>query len=345
MVTKRNKKIKDEQQQLPMATRPSGRDKHAVSLDVLKQLRVRRRYDAKNDVTLFRGDCASLLKTLRDAGEKAKLVVTSPPYNIGKDYERHSKKSTKQYVADQTKIIELCSQILDERGSLCWQVGNHVVDGYIQPLDILLYDAFVNAGFVLRNRIIWHFEHGLNTDRRLSGRYETIMWFTRKVDDYAFDVDPIRVPQKYPAKKAHRGPRKGEYLSNPLGKNPGDVWIFPNVKHNHPEKIGTHPCQFPFELVERLVLALTEPGDLVVDPFMGSGTTAVGAAFFGRRFAGADLVEDYVLDAEDRMRRLMSGTLRVRRMNTPVYEPRGKLTIPPWEQEPPSLLEAPDVSI
>jgi adenine-specific DNA-methyltransferase len=139
------------------------------------------------------------------------------------------------------------------------------------------------------------------------------------------------VEQKYPAKKAYRGPRKGEYLSNPEGKNPGDVWIFPNVKQNHPEKTADHPCQFPFELVERIVLALTDPGDLVVDPFMGVGTTALGAAFFGRRFAGAEIYRKYVKRAELGLAALKRGELRVRRMNTPIYEPRGKLTIPPWK--------------
>jgi len=305
----------------------------AISFDgppALKALRIRRRFSQNNDVTLYTGDCRKLLQTMYDHGVKAKLVLTSPPYNIGKDYERHNKRSTAQYLEDQAAIIKLCANILDERGSLCWQVGNLVVDGYIEPLDILLYQKFIDAGFVLRNRVVWHFEHGLNREHSLSGRHEMLMWFTRRAVDYTFNLDEIRVPQKYPAKKAYRGPRKGEYLSNPRGKNPGDVWIFPNVKQNHPEKIGGHPCQFPFELVERIVLGLTNPGDLVVDPFMGVGTTAIGAAFFGRRFAGADIFRKYVDVAESRLAALQRGSLRVRRMNTPIHEPRGKLTISPW---------------
>jgi adenine-specific DNA-methyltransferase len=298
----------------------------------LKSLRIRRRFSPANDVTLYPGDCKSLLRTLDRAGATANLVLTSPPYNIGKDYERQRKLSTEQYIADQREVIQLCARILDKNGSLCWQVGNHIVDRHIEPLDILLYSAFIDAGFVLRNRIVWHFEHGLNRDRSLSGRYETLLWFTRKGSEYTFNLDPIRVPQKYPAKKAYRGPRKGEYLSNPKGKNPGDVWIFPNVKQNHPEKLGCHPCQFPFELVERVVLALTNPGDLVVDPYMGVGTTAVGATFFGRRFIGAEICREYIDIAAARLISLQHGTLRVRRMNTPIYEPRGKLTIPPWPE-------------
>jgi adenine-specific DNA-methyltransferase len=314
------------------------------SLEKLKQLRVRRRFTVENDVTFFRGDCAKLLKNICESGAKAKLVLTSPPYNIGKAYERHNRKSTAQYVADQSAVIQMCSRVLDERGSLCWQVGTHVVDGYIEPLDILLYPAFIQAGFVLRNRIVWHFEHGLNPERRLSGRYETLLWFTKQNTRYTFNLDPIRAPQKYPAKKAYHGPRKGEYLSNPLGKNPGDVWIFPNVKQNHVEKVD-HPCQFPFELVERAILAFTDPGDLVVDPFMGTGTTALGSAFFGRKFAGAEMQPSYADLAERRFKQLQRGELRVRRMYTPVHEPKGKLTIPPWEQGSPSLLDADPDSI
>jgi len=336
------KKKKLAQPPAPVVVHEAYKDR--VNLEKLRALRVRRRYSPENDVTLYPGDCRVLLKKLQLVGAKAKLVLTSPPYNIGKVYERHSRTSVAQYVKDQSEIIQHCADILDKNGSICWQVGNHVVDGYIQPLDILLYQSFIDAGFVLRNRVIWHSEHGKNRVHSLSGRYETLLWFTRKGADYTFNLDPIRVPQKYPGKKAYRGPRKGEYLSNPKGKNPGDVWIFPNVKQNHPEKTSEHPCQFPFELVERVVLALTNPKDLVIDPFMGVGTTALGAAFFGRRFAGAEIVRTYLEKAEARLEDLKSGVLRVRRMNTPVHEPSGKLTIPPWEQDPSVLLATPDRS-
>ena len=107
---------------------------------------------------------------------------------------------------------------------------------------------------------------------------------------------------------------------NPLGKNPGDVWIFPNVKNNHVEKT-VHPCQFPVELVERLVLALTEPGDAVFDPYMGVGSTVVAAAKHGRAGYGCDIVREYVDIARQRLRDLDAGTLRTRPMDRPVYDP------------------------
>ncbi len=196
------------------------------------------------------------------------LIVTSPPYNIGKSYEK--RRSLDAYVNQQAQVISECVRLMSPSGSLCWQVGNHVQDGEIFPLDMVLYPVFRDHGLHLRNRIVWHFEHGLHCSNRLSGRYETILWFT-KSDDYVFNLDPIRVPSKYPGKKYFKGPKTGQLSCNPLGKNPGDVWIIPNVKNNHVEKT-IHPCQFPVELIERLVLSLTNPGQSVFDPYMGVGT-------------------------------------------------------------------------
>jgi adenine-specific DNA-methyltransferase len=245
------------------------------------------------------------------------LVVTSPPYNIGKRYEQKS--PLKAYVQDQVKVIAECARLLHPRGSICWQVGNHVDNGEIVPLDTVLYPVFKAHGLKLRNRIIWHFEHGLHCSKRLSGRYETILWFT-KGDDYIFNLDPIRVPSKYPGKKYFKGPKVGQLSCNPLGKNPGDVWIFPNVKNNHVEKT-IHPCQFPVELVERLVLSLTDPGHAVFDPYMGVGSSVVAAVKHGRVGYGCDTVPEYVDVAWERLNALRAGTLRTRPMKRPVYDP------------------------
>jgi adenine-specific DNA-methyltransferase len=179
---------------------------------------------------------------------------------------------------------------------------------------------------------VWHFEHGLHCSKRFSGRYETILWFT-KGNDYLFNLDPVRVPQKYPGKKQYKGPNVGKYSCNPLGKNPSDVWIIPNVKHNHIEKT-VHPCQFPVELVERLILSLTEEGDLVIDPYMGVGSTAVAAVRQGRRAAGAEIVPEYLGIARERVVKAANGQLRTRPMHRPVYQPSRagrSLTTPPPE--------------
>jgi adenine-specific DNA-methyltransferase len=245
------------------------------------------------------------------------LIVTSPPYNIGKRYERRSPLDA--YIKAQAQVISECVRLLNDRGSLCWQVGNHVDNGEIFPLDIYLYPIFREHGLKLRNRIVWHFEHGLHCTKRFSGRYETILWFT-KSDDYTFDVDPVRVPSKYPGKKHFKGPRAGELSGNPLGKNPSDLWAIPNVKNNHVEKT-VHPCQFPVELVERLVLSMTNEGDNVFDPYMGVGSSVVAAVKNGRSGYGCDVSREYVDVAWERVHLLRAGLLKTRPMGKPVYDP------------------------
>ena len=246
-----------------------------------------------------------------------KLIVTSPPYNLGKSYER--REPLDAYLESQREVIGECVRLLHPQGSLCWQVGNWVSDGAIVPLDSLLYPVFRDFGLKLRNRIIWHFGHGLHCAKRLSGRYETINWWT-KGDDYTWNLDPIRIPSKYPGKRHFKGPNRGRLSGNPKGKNPSDVWIFPNVKSNHPEKTA-HPCQFPVELAERLVLSMTNPGDAVFDPYMGSGSSVIAALMHGRDTYGCDIVPEYADIARERIDRFYAGTLRTRPMGKPIYDP------------------------
>jgi adenine-specific DNA-methyltransferase len=272
----------------------------------------------EGSVPAFDMACLNNLDYMRGlASGSMKLIVTSPPYNIGKAYECRT--SLHAYVENQKRAIAECGRLLHPNGSLCWQVGNHVENGEIFPLDSVLYPVFKAHGLKLRNRIIWHFEHGLHCAKRLSGRYETINWFT-KGDEYTFHLDPIRVPSKYPGKKHFKGPKAGQLSCNPLGKNPGDVWIFPNVKNNHIEKT-IHPCQFPVELVERFVLSMTDEGDNVFDPYMGVGSAVVAAVLRGRRGYGCDIVPEYVEIAIKRAKLAKSGMLLTRPMNRPVYDP------------------------
>lgn len=264
-------------------------------------------------------ECASNLDFVHALpDESMNLIVTSPPYNIGKSYEKRT--PIEQYICTQAAIIAECVRVLAPGGSICWQVGNHIAkDGEVVPLDMLLYPLFKNHGLKLRNRIIWHFEHGLHCSKRLSGRHETILWFT-KGDNYKFNLDPVRVPSKYPGKKYFKGPKAGQLSCNPLGKNPGDVWVIPNVKANHVEKTE-HPCQFPVELVERLVLSMTDAGDSVFDPYLGVGSSVIAAIKNDRIGFGCDIEKRYVDIAWERVRQLRAGTLETRPMNKPVYDP------------------------
>ena len=278
-------------------------------------IKISKFFDESSDVVLYHGNCLDLLETL--PSNKTQLIITSPPYNVGKEYEK--KMHIDQYLEIQEPVIRECARVLSNRGSICWQVGNFVKNGEIAPLDILLYPIFKSYDLRLRNRIVWHFGHGLHCSNRFSGRYETILWFT-KGDNYTFNLDHVRVPQKYPGKKYFKGPRAGQLSCNPLGKNPGDVWEIPNVKNNHPEKT-IHPCQFPVELVERLVLAMTNKGDWVLDPFMGVGTALVAAALHNRKAVGAELIKEYIDVADDRIRLATAGKLQTRPMNKPIYDP------------------------
>ncbi len=294
---------------------------------MIKKYKISDEFAISERIVLYQGDCLDLLKSI--PGESMQLIVTSPPYNIGKEYEK--KLNLQTYLEQQAAIIRESVRTLSPFGSICWQVGNFVDKGSIIPLDTVLYPIFTDLGLKMRNRIIWHFEHGLHCSKRFSGRYETIIWFT-KSNNYVFHLDPVRVPQKYPGKKHFRGPKAGKYSCNPLGKNPGDIWAIPNVKSNHVEKTE-HPCQFPVELIERFVLSMTNEGDWVFDPFLGAGTAIVAALRHQRKGVGAETLAKYVDIARDRIEKEMAGYLRTRPMNKPIYDPKAagnSLTGTPW---------------
>ena len=245
---------------------------------------------------IYLGDCKQLLSELPD--DSVDLVVSSPPYNIGKEYES-ARKALEVYLEEQTHILQECARVLKDTGSIFWQVGAFADRGMLIPLDVRFFPILESCGLLPRNRIIWARQHGLHAKRKFSCRHETILWFT-KSDDYVFELDEIRVPQKYQNKRYFRGERKGELSGNPDGKNPGDIWMFRNVKHNHEEQT-IHPCQFPEDLVARIVLSTTREGGVVLDPYMGTGTVAVVAKEHGRHFVGAELEPRYLDVAKRRL--------------------------------------------
>lgn len=281
-------------------------------------------------VVLYPGDVSAFLHTI--PSDSIQLIITSPPYNLGKDYE--DRVSIEHYLETQSEVIRELVRVLRPDGSLCWQVGNFVQDGEVFPLDILYYPIFKRLNLHLRNRIIWHFGHGLHASKRFSGRYETLLWFT-KGKEYVFNLDAVRVPSKYPGKRHYKGPNLGKPSGNPLGKNPSDIWTvllqdwetclwdIPNVKSNHPEKTE-HPCQFPVELVERCVLALTNEGDWVLDPYAGVGSSFIAALMHHRRAAGSEKEPAYIDQARNRIQDFFSGRLKVRPIGKPVFQPTGR---------------------
>jgi adenine-specific DNA-methyltransferase len=269
----------------------------------------------EGDYYLWHGDVSNYLAKL-PGHVKFDLVVTSPPYNIGKKYEERT--DLKTYLAWQTSIIEQIVPRVSNTGSICWEVGNYIENGSIWPLDIEIAPIFRALGLQLRNRIVWRYGHGLHTKRRFSGRYEVVLWFT-KTENYTFNLDPVRTEPKYPAKKYYKGPKAGQYSSNPKGKNPEDVWDIPNVKSNHVEKT-IHPCQFPVGLIENLVLSMTNEGDWVFDPFAGVASTGVAAALHKRRFAGCDISREYLKVGKTRIEDALKGRAKYRPYNKPIYD-------------------------
>lgn len=293
---------------------------------------------------LFNGDTFDFIQAIPN--HSVKLIITSPPYNLGKSYE--TKVSIDEYLLTQEKMIGHLIEKLSDDGSLCWQVGNYVQNGEVFPLDIYYYNLFKGKfDLHLRNRIIWFFGHGLHASKRFSGRYETILWFT-KTNQYTFNLDNVRVPSKYPGKRHYKGKNIGKPSGNPNGKNPSDIWEIvvneletglmdiPNVKSNHPEKT-IHPCQFPVELVERCILAFTNEGDTVFDPYAGVGSTLIAAIKNGRRALGSEKELEYWNIAIQRIHQLAEGTLPLRPIGKPVFVPTGREKVsqvpPEWNGE------------
>ena len=272
--------------------------------------------------TVFHGDCMDLIRQVPD--ESVDLTIASPPYCMGMEYD--ISRSLDDFIAAQSVVLPEIARITKDGGSICWQVGYYVKNGVVHPLDYEVLAILRGIdGIALRNRIIWTFGHGAHGRNRFSGRHETIMWFT-KGSEYIFNLDAVRVPQKYPGKRVYSGPRKGEYSGNPLGTNPSDVWAIPNVKAKHVEKLR-HPCQFPIGLADRLVRALSPTGGLVFDPYMGSASTGVAAIMNARRFVGAEIRKSYIKIAGRRLQLAHAGTVPHRPVDKPIFVPPPGLAV------------------
>lgn len=242
--------------------------------------------------TTIKADVLDFLEEIPD--DSLSLYVTSFPYNIGKSYGSAPAADAMRFAYYHGWIMMVISEMsrtLKPGGVACINVGKTVDWTHqLMPLDVLIYEDLRRAGLTFQNRVIWTMPHGLTPTKRLAGRYETILIFS-KGEQATFNPNVARMPQKNPAKRAYKGPNKGEISSHPFGAFPTDVWNdIPTIRHNHPERaMGDHPAQYPVMLAKRAILLYTLPGDLVCDPFSGSGTTCVAAIESGRDFIGADL--------------------------------------------------------
>ena len=289
---------------------------------IISKARIYKNFAEDRDYILSHQECTRFLKVI--PSNSIDLTVTSPPYFMGKDYD----KSTKviDFISFHKELLPEIVRITKEGGSICWQVGYHVKNGNIIPLDFLVHEIFNKCeDTFLRNRIIWTYGHGLHSKKRFSGRHEVVLWYT-KGTNYYFNLDRVRVPQKYPGKKHYKGNKKGKFSGNPLGKNPSDVWEIPNVKANHIEKTD-HPCQFPVALVQRLIRSLTPQSARIFDPFIGSGTTGVAAIIERRRFVGCETNPKYLHIAIKRCLSALSNQIKFRSVDKPIFEPNSNLSV------------------
>lgn len=244
---------------------------------------------------IYKGDCVDLLGRMSEP--LIDLTVTSPPYNIGKEYERPL--PLVDYVAWAGKWMTAIHEVTRAQGSFWLNLGYVGVEdaGKAVPLPYLLWNA---SPFFLLQEVVWQYGAGVAARKTFSPRNEKFLWYAKDPERYTFNLDDVRDPDvKYPNQM-----KNGKLKCNPLGKNPGDVWYIPKVTSGQGRASAErtpHPAQFPEALIERVILASSNPGDLILDPFGGSGTTAAVASRLGRRSVSFELREDYIDVAAERL--------------------------------------------
>ena len=251
---------------------------------------------------LYQADCVNGLQGITETSVGFQLTITSPPYNIGKEYEEISELS--DYVAWCVEWMRLIHESTEENGAFWLNVGYLEVPekGQCVPIPYLLWDK---SPFYLLQEVVWHYGAGVSTSKRLCPRNEKWLYYVKDSNAYVFNLDAIRDPNvKYPNQK-----KNGKFRCNPLGKNPSDVWNFPKVTtgSNRSSKERTdHPAQFPLPVVERVIKASSNPVDIVLDPFSGSGSAGLAASALGRIYVGFELRKDYCEMTAERMEEFWS---------------------------------------
>jgi DNA modification methylase len=234
------------------------------------------------------GDVLDVLDAIPDGS--VHMIVTSPPYNIGRPYGNdvaHDRKRHQAFRGWLTQIISEFARVLAPGGTIFLQSGTtRRDDGARIPMDVMLFQEFIEAGLTFQSRIAWVASHGLTPKRRLAERWETALVFSS--GEPTFNANAARTPQLHPDKRAFKGPNRGQLSGHPLGAAPSDVWYIEHLKANMPERTG-HPAQFPVALAKRAILLWSLPGQIVMDPFAGSGSTLVAARECGRAYVGCDL--------------------------------------------------------
>jgi site-specific DNA-methyltransferase (adenine-specific) len=250
------------------------------------------------------GDCTRALRLIPD--KSVDLVFADPPFNIGYSYDVYNDRwSREDYLSWIDQWLPQLVRILKPSGSLWLSMGDNYVAEYKIKID--------STGLKFRNWIVWHYTFGMSCSKKFSRSHAHILYYVYDPKQYTFNADAIRVPSARLTTYADR-------RANPLGKVPDDTWILrpqETTQHFHPEQdvwyfprvCGTfqerlgHPCQMPEAILERIIKVATNPGDLVVDPFAGSGTTLAVAKRLGRNYWGCELSPNYAQIILERLRK------------------------------------------
>ncbi|HUJ71670.1 MAG TPA: site-specific DNA-methyltransferase [Verrucomicrobiae bacterium] len=239
-----------------------------------------------SDIKILTGDALTKLKGM--ASETADLIIADPPYNLGKDYgNNHDVRGFDEYLRFSESWIREAHRVLSSRGTIYVFMGFRFISYLYNILDQKL-------GMFFNSWITWHYTQGMGKTKGFSPRHDDILMFT-KSREFSFNLNEVRVPQKYYRER-----------NNMTGANPGDVWTFSHVHYSNPER-ENHPTQKPEALIARMVLASSNEGDLVIDPFFGSGTTLRVCQVLNRRCVGIELNPKYVQLAQQRLQRVFEG--------------------------------------
>lgn len=244
-------------------------------------------YYASDSVILYNTDCITALGNLQI--DLFNLVLTSPPYNIGKEYEKVM--PIDDYINWSKLWLKNIPKVLKANGAFWYNLGyiQYKESAHALPLSYLLWDK---VNMYLMQEIVWNYGAGVACKKTLSPRNEKWLWYVNNKEKYTFNLDAIRDPDvKYPNSK-----RNGRLRCNTLGKNPSDVWQIAKVTsgfNRSSSERTEHPAQFPLDLIDRIVLGFSNENEIILDPFMGSGTTAVSALKNNRKVVGFEIREDY----------------------------------------------------
>jgi site-specific DNA-methyltransferase (adenine-specific) len=235
------------------------------------------------------GDCIEVLGSVEEPF--ADLVFADPPFNIGYKYDKYyDKVKKKNYIAWTKDWMSVCKKVLKPHGSFYIAIG----DEYAANVKIIADEL----GLIMRNWIIWHYTFGQQTKTKFARAHTHIFYFVNDPTNFTFNDYAVRVP-------SDRQLIYNDKRANPAGKMPDDVWSgYPRVCGTFKERAVWHPCQMPESLLKRIISASSNPGDCVLDPFSGSGTTAAAAYRLGRSYVAIEISEQYVENSNKRLAEL-----------------------------------------